>query len=167
MLEPSARWHFRSPFGTRHPHTPCRVPILIRPVCLTSQSPCISEKRSRLRARCADGLASWFSDRASDIAIRGFLAELPCTWEFFWRRSWILLPKGEAVLVRPSETQAEGSEDLFRSWFDQVLDRRHELVWLVDATDWEWTDVVAARSWRLLLLKCPSCWPTRRCVRYV
>ena len=42
--------------------------------------------------------------------------------------------------MRPKKTQKSGSDDLFRSRLDQIINMRHELVRLADELDWEWID---------------------------
>lgn len=42
--------------------------------------------------------------------------------------------------MRPRKTETSGTDDLFRSRLDQIIDMKHELVRLADAIDWDWLD---------------------------
>ena len=40
--------------------------------------------------------------------------------------------------MRPRKTEKSGTDDLFRSRLDQIIDRRHERARLADEIDWDW-----------------------------
>jgi transposase, IS5 family len=42
--------------------------------------------------------------------------------------------------MRPKKPEKNGSEGLFRSRLDQIINRRHEMVRLAEAIDWDWVD---------------------------
>ena len=42
--------------------------------------------------------------------------------------------------MRPKQTQHSGSDDLFRSRLDQIINMDHELVRLARKIDWQWID---------------------------
>ncbi len=42
--------------------------------------------------------------------------------------------------MRPRKTEKSGTDDLFRSRLDQIIDRRHERARLADEIDWDWLD---------------------------
>jgi IS5 family transposase len=42
--------------------------------------------------------------------------------------------------MRPKKTQQDGTDDMFRSRLDQIIDMKHELVRLARKIDWEWID---------------------------
>ncbi len=48
--------------------------------------------------------------------------------------------------MRPRKTETSGTDDLFRSRLDQIIDMRHELVRLADTIDWEWLDEAIAEA---------------------
>ena len=46
--------------------------------------------------------------------------------------------------MRPSKGESVGSDDLFRSRLDQIINMRHELVRLSVEIDWDWIDAELA-----------------------
>ena len=42
--------------------------------------------------------------------------------------------------MRPKKLEKSGTDDLFRSRLDHIIDMRHELVRLADEIDWDWLD---------------------------
>ena len=46
--------------------------------------------------------------------------------------------------MRPRKPEKSGTDDLFRSRLDQIIDMRHELVRLADTIDWDWLDEAIA-----------------------
>ena len=48
--------------------------------------------------------------------------------------------------MRPRKPGKSGTDDLFRSRLDQIIDMRHELVRLADTIDWEWLDSEIAET---------------------
>ncbi len=42
--------------------------------------------------------------------------------------------------MRPRKTEKSGTDDLFRSRLDQIIDMKHELVRLAEEIDWDWLD---------------------------
>ena len=42
--------------------------------------------------------------------------------------------------MRPRKTQMSGSDDLFRSRLDQIINMKHPVVALADKIDWIWLD---------------------------
>ncbi|MFK4496068.1 hypothetical protein ABIF86_000359 [Bradyrhizobium japonicum] len=42
--------------------------------------------------------------------------------------------------MRPKKHRTTGSNDLFRSRLDQIINMRHELVLLAGKIDWDWID---------------------------
>jgi len=46
--------------------------------------------------------------------------------------------------MRPSKGESGGSDDLFRSRLDQIINMRHELVRLAIEIDWDWVNAELA-----------------------
>ena len=42
--------------------------------------------------------------------------------------------------MRPRKLEKSGSDDLFRSRLDQIINMKHPLVTLADRIDWAWLD---------------------------
>ena len=52
----------------------------------------------------------------------------------------ILSAASRRSAIRPRKAEKSGTDDLFRSRLDQIIDMRHELVRLADEIDWDWLD---------------------------
>ena len=46
--------------------------------------------------------------------------------------------------MRPKQQKPIAQDDLFRSYLEQIINMRHELVRLADEIDWQWIDAQVA-----------------------